>query len=460
MRMLSYISIAVLVVSPACKTYESKPIESLQILRELQALRLESLAPATSGARTTPSLRFDSSDGITSDEAVAAALFLNPGLRAFRKERDVAEGELVAAGLLPNPDLQIAYLFLESFTKGITTSAFDVALNWAPPRPGELAAKEARARARIEEVRAQIATEEWRLASDVRKAHLAAWAAEERLRIFDASLKLRERVRDLVRSKHTLGDANRLDVNLIEIDYADALRDRVSVENERDRARLELNRLLGLPPLASFKLQADGDPLAYRPFKLEPAALEVVMVGSRPALAAARQEYEQAEHALNLACIQRWPWFRFGPAYARDELEGKMQSRFGVGIGIDLPIANQNEGEIAIREAARERLRQAFVAKVHESRAEVNEAYRNLRAQERLIKIFRETIKPALDANAALTEAGFDKGEFSLLQLVTTQDKILKSRREFLDAQLEYWKAVFDLEQALGERFSDAPRSE
>jgi outer membrane protein TolC len=46
-------------------------------------------------------------------------------------------------------------------------------------------------------------------------------------------------------------------------------------------------------------------------------------------------------------------------------------------------------------------------------------------------------------------------GEFNLLQLITTQDKVIKSRREFLDAQLAHWNAVFDLEQALGARLSD-----
>lgn len=445
---------AIALLVSACQTYEPKPIAELQVLRELQAMRVEDVKPSSPAG----SEGFQAGDGISADEAVAIALHLNPDLRGFRREREIADGELVAAGLLPNPELQVTYMFLETFTKGIISSGFDVAFNWAPPRPGELGAKEARAQARIDEVRTEVAGAEWRLAAQVRQAHLGAWAAEERLRLFQAAVDLRKRVRDLIKAKAALGDANRLDVNLIEIEYGDTLRERVAVENERERTRLELNRLLGLPPLAPLQLQAAGDPLAYRAFKLEPAALELVMVEHRPGLRAALHEYEQAEHLLDLAYIQRWPWLRFGPAFTRDELAGKIQNRWGVSLGIDLPIANQNQGEIAIREAAREKLRQTFVAKVHASRAEVNEAYRNLRAQERLIKVYQDTIRPALDANVALTEAGFEKGEFNLIQLVTTQDKILKNRREFLDAELEYWRAVFDLEQTLGERFSDAQK--
>jgi outer membrane protein TolC len=69
--------------------------------------------------------------------------------------------------------------------------------------------------------------------------------------------------------------------------------------------------------------------------------------------------------------------------------------------------------------------------------------------------VFLETVKPALDENKVLTDAGFEKGEFSLVQLVTTQDKVLKSQREFLEARLDYWRSVFDLERALGERLSE-----
>jgi outer membrane protein TolC len=440
-----------------CKSYDPKPVSEVEILRELQAIRLETLHPVSAGEPAkgdTGPPRFDPVRGLAPDDAVAVALYLNPELRAFRLERGVSEGELVAAGVLPNPNLQVSYLFLDTFTKSLGTSAFGFGLNWSPPRPGEVGAKQARAEARIEEVRAQVAGAEWLLASDVRKAYVALWAAGERLRVFDASLRLRERIRNFVRSKRELGDANKLDLNLVEIEYVDAVRERAAAANEHERVQLELNRLLGLPPLAEFVLQATEALVAYRPFKLAARELELVMVEHRPDLRAAKHEYEQAEESLRLAYIERIPWFTFGPAIARDELNGKVQNRFGLTLGIDLPIANQNEGEIAVREAAREKLGAGFVAKVHQARAEVNEALRAVNAQERLIAVFQDSMKAALEENAALTESAFDKGEINLVQLVATQDKVLKSRREFLESRLDYWRAVFDLERALGERVS------
>jgi outer membrane protein TolC len=380
---------------------------------------------------------------------------VNPDLRAFRRERGVAEGELVAAGLLSNPELQVTWLYIEHFTKSFETGGIDVALNWAPPRPGELGAKKARATARINEVRAQIAGEEWKLASKVRQSYSALLAAEERLRLAQSSLRLQERIRQFVRDKRQLGDASSLDVNLVDIEFAQILREELTLTNARDRARLELHRLLGLPPLTELKLQTSGDPLAHAPFTLDDAALERAFLAHRPDLLAAKEEYEQAEQSLRLAYIERWPWFRFGPAYARDEIDGKAGNRWGLGLGIDLPLANLNQGEIAILEAKREKLREAFVAKLHEVRGEVYEAHRNLEAQARLIRLFDESIRPALEENVRLTEAGFQAGELNLLQVITTQDKALKSRRDAVEAQFEYWNAVHELERAIGVRLRD-----
>ncbi len=443
-------------VVAGCAGYQPRPVVGRDVLRDLQQIRLDALGPATSPRQpddARPSA-FDPNDGLSADEAVAAALFLNPDLRAFRKERGIAEGEFVAAGLLPNPQLQVTWLFIQRFTKSLGTSGWDVGVSWSPPRPGERQAKLARAQARIEEVRAQVAAEEWRLATDVRKSYAALWAAGERLRLIDASVALQARLRRLMREKLDAGDANRLDMNLVELDYAERLREQVAIRNDRERARLVLNRLLGLPPATEVALQDVGDLLVYRRWDLRPSVLEATMVDQREDLKAAGQEYEQAEQALRVAYIQRLPWFSFGPAYQRNP-EDEHVNGFGIGLSIDLPVVNLNQGEIARLEAARDKLREGFVAKVHGARAEVSEGLESLRAQERLVRLYEDTVAPALAESARLADASLELGDFTALQFVSAQDKSLKARRDGIEAGLEYWKAIFDLERALGARLAD-----
>ena len=111
---------------------------------------------------------------------------------------------------------------------------------------------------------------------------------------------------------------------------------------------------------------------------------------------------------------------------------------------------NFNQGEIQRAEAERDTVYATYIARLHDRRSDLNEAYRNVKAQEELIQIFQTTIRPALDENKKLIEAGFQLKELNLLQILTTQDRVLRSQGDFVSAELQYWQSVFDLEKAVG----------
>jgi outer membrane protein TolC len=126
----------------------------------------------------------------------------------------------------------------------------------------------------------------------------------------------------------------------------------------------------------------------------------------------------------------------------------------------EIPLANLNRGELMRLEATRDRLRDAFAARVHGARAEVQEARERLLARERLVRVFEDSVRPVLDENATLTDAALELGDVNVLQFVAAQDRVLRARRDFVDARLEYWNAAFDLERALGARLSDVTGKE
>ena len=437
-----------------CVSYRSQPLDERALLKELQGIRLEALGEGDAGSPSAPQAGMPVihlEQGLSADAAVAVALYLNPGLRAARRERGIAEGELVSAGLLANPVISASWLHIQDFTTDFASGLIDLGLDWVPPRPGEIDAKKALARARIEEVGAEISAMEWRVAADVRKAHLGVRIASEQVRLAEGSLKLQERVLQFIRDKRGLGDATDLDTSLAEVERASALQGRELAAGDLERAQQELNALLGLPPLATFELDGGSEPLEPEIARLDPARIELLMLQHRPEIAAARSAYDQAEQRLRLACLASWPWFSIGLRYERDAGEGSSSiTKLGAATDLDLPILNHNQGAIAALTADRDRLREAFRTQVHLGRAEVNEALRSLRAQQRLIAIYRESVQPALDQNARLTESGVALGEFNLVQLIATQDKALRTRKEFLSARLEFGSAAYELERSVG----------
>jgi cobalt-zinc-cadmium efflux system outer membrane protein len=418
------------------------------VLRELDGIRIQALQPR---AVQNPEVPF----GL--ERVVAIALEWNPELRAFRRARGVAEGELVSARLIANPEIQAGALANLSGRRGLGSAAASVLL--ALPRPGERDAKVRLAYARIDQIAAEISAQEWKLAGEVRKAFLALVANRERLRLAEASLKLQTRLRTLYRDKQALGDASRLDVNLVEIDYLASQREFTSASAELLQAEQALFRAMGFPPDTSADQIADPSALDYQAVALSAAELEPLLLERNSELAARKHAYEQSEQSLRLAYLQRVPWFRFGPGFERESggNEGTTD-RLGLELGIDLPIFNFNQGEIAIRTAERDRARDEYAAALFVARSELNTSLKRIESQERLIQLFRTSIQPALEENVKLTEAAFELREFNLAQWVATQDKVFKSRRDYIDAQLEYWSAVIDLETLLEIHLARIPK--
>lgn len=443
------------ITSGGCATgYRRRPLVDRQILQDLQNIRLEALQPSPVPGKAKPLAAegsFDPSKGTTVDEAVLVAEYLNPGIRAFRLQQGVAEGELVTARLIANPQLQVSLFDIQGFTKNLATMGVDSVLSWSPPRPGERNARIRKGQAHVEEVRSLISQQEWTLALEVRKAYYTALAFQERERLTTASLKLQKRVLDFYEEKQKLGDASRLDLNLARLAYGDAAREQRTIVNESGKAFQELNRLLGLPPLYELTLRTAAANLEYRPVKADLTSLETLMLDQRPELQAAKQEYEQAEQAVRISRYQRWPWFQLGPAFRREETEAnRAVSEIGPAFGLELPIFNFNRGAVMSAESERDRVYESFVSKMHESRAEMNEAYRSLKAQEHLITLFQSDIRPALEENLQLTETGLQLKDLNLLQILAAQDRVLRSQSDFVEEELEYWKSVFDLEKSVG----------
>jgi outer membrane protein TolC len=377
LMLLFAVLIGVIALAGCATGYRRRPLVDRQILQDLQNIRLESLHPSATPEKVKPLASggsFDASKGITVDEAVVVAEYLNPGIRAFRLQQGVAEGELVTARLIANPQLQFSLFDIQGFTKGLATAGVDSALTWSPPRPGERNARIRKGQAHVEEVRSLVSEQEWALALEVRKAYYTALAFQERERLATVSLKLQKRVLEFYEEKQKLGDASRLDLNLARLAYGDGAREQRTIANEFGRAFQELNRLLGLPPLYEVTLHTPAANLEYRRVSADLTTLEAQMLDQRPDLQAAKQEYEQAEQAVRIARYEKWPWFQFGSSYRREETEGgRIANWFGPVFGLELPVFNFNRGAIMSAEAERDRLYESFVSKMHENRAELNE---------------------------------------------------------------------------------------
>ena len=90
-----------------CSIYHPQPLDHKTVETILRQPDDQTLQVAMSQIRhpTLRPVKVDLTNGINADEAALVAILLNPVLRADRDRRGLARAQLVAAGVLPNPEI-------------------------------------------------------------------------------------------------------------------------------------------------------------------------------------------------------------------------------------------------------------------------------------------------------------------------------------------------------------------
>ncbi|MBK7645352.1 MAG: TolC family protein [Planctomycetes bacterium] len=431
-----------------CASYSPRPLAPADELALLRASNLAELQIeySVAGAQAAPVPRaFNAEDGLDEPELAALALTLNPGLRAKRAGVGEAQALLISAGLLPNPDLGA---FVRSGVGGVSGSALGLDAMFALLRPDERPAKRAIAESQIELVRAEIATEERRLVSRVRRARIGVLAAEQALRLFEQELAVRTQAVTLVRKQRELGEATELALALVELDRATVERGVREARASTERERRALHALLGVPPESGLELVGSGGGLVFT-IAEDPsdAQLDARLIAESSELRARAADYRQAEAELRLAVSMQFPGMTLGPTFEKDT--GGSEG-LGLGASIELPLFDRNQGGIASKEALRERKRLEYVAALHELRACAFDARSEVRLARGEVELEQREVLPLVQRTEALFEGALRARELSVFEWLAARSRAIQARRDLLDALTRYALAVVDLDSAVG----------
>lgn len=432
-----------------CVSYQPAPLDPAAELSALRGRKLDGLVVQRARpGEGTGALRpgaFDLSDGLSDAEVVAVALTLNPPLRAARLEIGEAQALLIAAGQWPNPELGLS---LRGGIVGPSGLGVDADVLFELLRPRERAIKRDVAAAKVDEVRANILSEEVRLVAEVRGQRLTVLAAEQMAAVFKEEAALRQRALDLVKQRRQVGEGTELDVSVSELELAEARHELRKAESDVERERQELNRLMGLPPGYAVRLEDSGQPMRITVYgDLPDEELDRRLLAGRPELVAKEAQYRRAEKELELAVLGQYPRLKVGPSYQK-EVE-KNQS-LGVGMSLELPIFNRNQGEIAEKTAQRDKLRAEYAAALHRLRAQAFAASTALRRARLLVEAQEKEVLPLIKRSQELFEGAYRARELSIIDWVTAQQRAVRARREYLESLVRYGKALVELESVTG----------
>ena len=421
-----------------CASYVPKPLATADIdtvLASPDRMALVREAAQLSHLRLRP-LVLDFSKPLNADEIAVVAVIANPDLRSLRMRQRVADAQVFAAGLLPDPQLSLGSDKVLSPKNQGLSSALTGGLNL--DLLGALATRSVNrqaARATAEQVRLDIAWQEWTIAGQAQllairlpRQRLAAQLSREAATAADAGLR-----RTLTAAAR--GDLKGDEVEARRISAADASARALSAERDADITRLELNRLLGLTPAEPLAI---ADPASLSDWlPPDPEALFAEARNARLDLQAFAAGYDSQQAALHRAVLGQYPRLAITVTRARDT--SKVET-FGPAVTLDLPLWNRNRGAIATAEASRDQLRSEYQSRLHQTRAEIAALVAALNRDEHA-RITLAAQVPEIERIAASLEAAAGRGD-------VTAPLAESARASALDKRLAY----LALDQACAEQ--------
>jgi cobalt-zinc-cadmium efflux system outer membrane protein len=261
-----------------------------------------------------------------------------------------------------------------------------------------------------------------------------------------------------VQARVTEGDTPPLELNLLRAD-ADRLRSRRSlVQGRLQAAMLRLKTLAGIPANDVLRFREELTALILPEPPTLQEALDAALKG-RPDLRLARLSEELAEAGLRLTRAQAVPdvtvWTRFGAGTMifDNTPVGVLTDRdraLSFGASISLPVFNRNQGaQLEARASvAQARSRREYLESL--VRAEVGSAYSRYEAARQALTVFEPGVLQRSQQNIQAVRGAYEIGAFRITDLLNEQRRLLDFQREFTEALTERYRALADLQAAIG----------
>jgi cobalt-zinc-cadmium efflux system outer membrane protein len=434
-------SLTVLSILAGCASFTPKPLLPEKTAQEFEARSLSSLTlkqfvEKNLGRQLTPWPPEKWNMGMLT----LAAFYYNPSLDNARWKWKEAEAGIIKAGQRPNPSTSLSPEYVTNLSPGtkpwVLGFSFDIPIETAGKRGYRIA----EAKGRSDAARFALADAAWKVRSTLRDALLDYFTAVRRDGILGEQVKIQAEMLTLLKERLAVGEVSEPDVTRASVDYDRTL---ISLREAQSRligARAKVAGAIGVPVAA-----LDGIDLSAGLFNTPPSlegfslpALRREALTNRPDILEALAQYAASQSKLQLEIAKQYPDVHIGPGYIYDQGENK----WGIGITVELPVLNRNQGPIAEAEAARSgaaarfsALQGSIIIDTERAAAEYRSSLDRFQAADRLAS--------EKDKAVGSLKAMFDAGEIDRLAL-------LGGMVEYADVQLERLDSLANANRMLG----------
>lgn len=373
-----------------------------------------------------------------------AAYYYQPSLDVARAQWRVAGAAAISAGARPNPTVSIAPGITANSPGGVSPWLMAAGFDWPVETAGKRGLRIAQAKQVACVARFNLISTAWQVRANVRDSLAAYRFAEGQTSVLGEKIRLQQEIVAKLEGRLQAGSISSGDVTAARIALG-KMQVELSVARDNEaaaRARVAAAVGISVPvftntPLAMtlYTPQLSSEQLA----QARGRALQ-----NRADLLAALADYAACETTLQLEIAKQYPDVRLSPGYEYDQGANKWR----LGLSLELPVLNQNQGPIAEAKARRNESAASFLALQAKVISEMDAAVENFQRTRQSYFDFIPAVNDGLKLERAL-EAQVRAGAADTLDLLNAKLERFTTVALFDEAGYRSEQAFGQLEDAM-----------
>ena len=381
------------------------------------------------------------------------ALANNPALAQAAASVRAAAGKSVQAGLYPNPTLSANG---DEISRGpiIRGGEFGGGFSQRLVTAGKLGLSRREAQQQQKGTEADAEAQKYRVLNAVRSLYYQALGDQRLIEVRTDLAKLARHAVDISRELANVGQADQPDVLAAEIEADRIELDLLTAQNARERTWRQLAAIVNDASLQPAALEGDLENLP----KLEQEAALQTILNESPELRAAQADAARAEIAAKRAQMEKIPDIVVsgGVRYNRELLEqtagGGLRPVGKEGffdIGVQIPIFNRNQGNVAAARAEMERSRLDVDRTKLMLRARLAVVYKEYRDAITTAERYRSTMLPKARQAYELYLNSFRQMAAAYPQALIAQRNLFQLQDSYVMALVTAWQRSVEIQGML-----------
>ncbi|MEO6184018.1 MAG: TolC family protein, partial [Verrucomicrobiota bacterium] len=396
-----------------CVAYQDRPISPAEMALSFEARTLNnpvlrSFLEKNSGTNFSiwPLRSWDFST------LTLVAFYYHPSLDVARAQWAVSNAGETTAKARPNPTVSVSPEYNFNAASGV--SPWIAGLNFDLPieTAGKRGYRMAQAKHLSEAARLNIGTVAWQVRKNLRDSLVDFGVGTEKESLLKKQRDTQTKIVGILEQQLKAGAIAPIEISTVRLALNKIQIDLGLAHSQSVEARSRVAEAMGLPSAAIAGIDFNSAPATASDLFSPEVRRQALQ--NRSDILSSLAEYAASQSALQLEIAKQYPDVHLGTGYQFDQGENKWAL---VGLSLELPVLNRNQGGIAEAKARREEAVAKFTALQAKVMAEVDRALAGYEAAQEQLKLSKSLLETQHQREQSI-EAQFKAGSIERMELL------------------------------------------